>query len=696
MKKINELPVLSGEAQRPKTQVPLSSLKGNSNLGGYSARVGDVIEFPDTIEDVQAFVQAVRPGSSIVRHVIVVKRNGHLDYFSPSYLARRDIHGQVVDSAFAKKMAAFDSDEARIKALIGHTIKCVGIANITTFVFDNGVRTDETHEVHTPIFEDLSHKNDEEKESCSETLGLTNERPVLSGEIQDPKTQVSLSSFKGNGYSSEHSNNMSNYDLKILVDIPCEVFIDSEFKGVVRKDALTKFSLNKGEYQLLLRSTVNQNYSIEEFIFIEYDRILKYSFRERFASRQELVQDSDIRMIDTDCGHRFRDIALGIDLPGEFSTRYGMDDSDEQWTEELNRFHEGFAAVQSLFGRELFFIDPKGNVIAKGYRAISEFHEGLAGVSDGSKYGFVDKTGQIIIGLQFEKAGMFNEGLASVSQNGKWGYINQKGDIVIPCNYDSCGAFKNGYAIVTINSKVGLINTSGRFVIPAEYDKVQQSANPNAYIIVKDKKCGAASVSGSILFPCEYDYIRIFKSNSRVACAGKGKEHFLLNDDRTTTLESDYDTKYYSFFSNRVLQREEKGYDWYSSKMCLCNLQGKPITRHYDYDDDHVVNKGWSWDTWYRGGGLFGFVNDNGEEYITCKYQYAHNFSEDLAAVNKGGSFPPGNGPHFTGGKWGYINRKGEEVVPFQYDNACSFYGGAALVRIGKRSFYIDRYGNEL
>ena len=490
---------------------------------------------------------------------------------------------------------------------------------------------------------------------------------------------------------------MDTYDLKILVDIPCEVFIDSEFKGTVSKDSLTKFSLNKGEYQLLLRSTVNHSYSIEEFIFIEYNRLLKYSFRERFASRQELVKDSDIRMIETDCGHQFRNIALGIDLPGEFATRHGMDDRDEQWTERLNRFHEGFAAVKGFSSGDLFFIDLKGDAIAKGYKEISEFNDGLALVSDGSKYGFIDKTGRTIIDLKYDNAGVFHEGLAAVIQNGKCGYINKIGTIVIPCNYDSCEAFHNGYAIVTINSKVGLINTSGRFVIPAEYDKIQISSNPNAYIIYKGQKCGAASASGSVIFPCEYDYIDIYESNSRVACAGKGQEHFLLNDGRDTTLELGINTKY-SFFSNKVLKRSEKDdVLWYVSRMCLCNLQGKPITRYYDYNVDHVVNEGWNWDTYYRGGGLYGFVNDDGEEFIQCKYQNARNFSDELAAVNKGGSFPPTAGfTYFTGGKWGYINRTGEEVIPLKYDNACSFFGGAALVRIGKRSFYIDKYGNEL
>lgn len=43
---------------------------------------------------------------------------------------------------------------------------------------------------------------------------------------------------------------MEYYDLKVLSDIHCEVYIDSEFKGVAKRDELTKFSLKKGEYHL--------------------------------------------------------------------------------------------------------------------------------------------------------------------------------------------------------------------------------------------------------------------------------------------------------------------------------------------------------------------------------------------------------------------------------------------------------------
>jgi hypothetical protein len=47
------------------------------------------------------------------------------------------------------------------------------------------------------------------------------------------------------------------------------------------------------------------------------------------------------------------------------------------------------------------------------------------------KYGYIDKTGKIVIKPQFDKAYDFSEGLASISLNGKWGFIDNTGKIAI-------------------------------------------------------------------------------------------------------------------------------------------------------------------------------------------------------------------------------------------------------------------------
>lgn len=159
MKKVTNLPVLSGENApgRAKSEVSIDALAGFGNaIGGYSAHIGDTIEFPDTVEDAQVFTQPVRENGTAVQRLIVVTRNGKVDYFSLGCLSRRDIHGEPANNPFAKEMNEYDSDKSRVLALIGKTIKCTGVDQIETYAFDRNTglidRTN-TQKSNVPVFE---------------------------------------------------------------------------------------------------------------------------------------------------------------------------------------------------------------------------------------------------------------------------------------------------------------------------------------------------------------------------------------------------------------------------------------------------------------------------------------------------------------------------------------------------------------
>lgn len=65
------------------------------------------------------------------------------------------------------------------------------------------------------------------------------------------------------------------------------------------------------------------------------------------------------------------------------------------------------------------------------------FSEGLALVSLGSKTGFIDKSGSMLITLPFQGAGSFSEGLAWVESQGKTGFIDKTGRLVISLEFET-------------------------------------------------------------------------------------------------------------------------------------------------------------------------------------------------------------------------------------------------------------------
>ncbi|ECH5021687.1 WG repeat-containing protein, partial [Campylobacter coli] len=54
-------------------------------------------------------------------------------------------------------------------------------------------------------------------------------------------------------------------------------------------------------------------------------------------------------------------------------------------------------------------------------------------------WGFIDKSGKIVIEPKFDGVGNFSEGLAGVELNGKWGFIDKSGKIVIEPKFDDIG-----------------------------------------------------------------------------------------------------------------------------------------------------------------------------------------------------------------------------------------------------------------
>jgi hypothetical protein len=53
------------------------------------------------------------------------------------------------------------------------------------------------------------------------------------------------------------------------------------------------------------------------------------------------------------------------------------------------------------------------------YEECSKFSESLAGVKAAGKWGYIDKMGDVVIGLQFDSVSMFSNGLAKVQVSKK-------------------------------------------------------------------------------------------------------------------------------------------------------------------------------------------------------------------------------------------------------------------------------------
>lgn len=153
----------------------------------------------------------------------------------------------------------------------------------------------------------------------------------------------------------------------------------------------------------------------------------------------------------------------------------------EKYT-KCRSFSEGLAVVEldGKFG----IIDKTGQtVLPFKYYDAGIFSEGLIAVVSNGRVGFIDKSGKEIIPFKFDgvsettdysgdykkynyiyniEQSMFKEGLAPVKINGSWGYIDKTGKVVIASKYKWAYPFENGIARVeTQKSEFNYVRLDG-------------------------------------------------------------------------------------------------------------------------------------------------------------------------------------------------------------------------------------------
>jgi hypothetical protein len=125
-------------------------------------------------------------------------------------------------------------------------------------------------------------------------------------------------------------------------------------------------------------------------------------------------------------------------------------------------------------------------------------------------YGFKDRNGQVVIAPQFQAGafsdffGQFSEGLAAVEYfeagnrskrffpAGKYGFIDKTGRLVVTPRFDGAEPFSQGLAAVRVDKKYGYIDKTGKWVVQPVFDSAS-SFHEGAALVEKDGKYGFIS-----------------------------------------------------------------------------------------------------------------------------------------------------------------------------------------------------------
>jgi len=118
---------------------------------------------------------------------------------------------------------------------------------------------------------------------------------------------------------------------------------------------------------------------------------------------------------------------------------------------------------------------------------VGGYAQELEKFSEGSKWGFHDAAGNVVVPAKYDVVGDFSEGLIAVRLYGKWGYIDTLGNEIISPKYDAIvSGFFEGFTAVCLNKKWGYIDTLGNEISP-KYDVVERFSEGVALVNLNGK-----------------------------------------------------------------------------------------------------------------------------------------------------------------------------------------------------------------
>ena len=307
--------------------------------------------------------------------------------------------------------------------------------------------------------------------------------------------------------------------------------------------------------------------------------------------------------------------------------------------------------------------------ILEKYDEFSDLSEGLALVKLNGKYGFINKSGELVVPCIFNSAHDYKDGCARVGLNNKYGLINSSGEEITKIIYDFIGGFIEGIAEVCLNNKYGFIDFNGKEIFQCKYDGCHYCYD-GVVVLRLDKKYGFGDKSGNLITPFIFDRVGDFhdgiatvKLNNKFGCINK-KGEFVV--------QCVYD------------------YIWDSKDgMCKVELNGSKgfVNNNGVLAVPCIYNKTSDFSEGLAQvelNGKYGFINKSGELVVPCKFDEAYDYKDDYAKVK-------------LNGQYGFINKGGDIVIPNIYSGAENFCQGFACVEeVGGKRGIIDKRGNRI
>ncbi len=269
--------------------------------------------------------------------------------------------------------------------------------------------------------------------------------------------------------------------------------------------------------------------------------------------------------------------------------------------------------------------------------------------------------------------------LYRVFENNKWGYIGKSGQLMVPLVYNTSTDFSEGRACVSIGKYFFILKDDGSRIksedVRSPFREGRAFAgNTMSNIKLLDEN-GKVILSGLKDFePFSDGWALVLMSNAWVYVDRAGQVVMDLTNTVHSAAEqhgpNNLHTKAYPFASgrSRVFLAHEK---WaYIDKAGKIVIPAR-FERAYDFSEGLAR---------VRLDGKWGYIKPDGSYAVEPRFEDVRDFSDGMAAV-------------MLGGKWGYVDAAGKQAIALQFDEPQRFQEGLTQIQQQGKVGFMDKQG---
>lgn len=327
------------------------------------------------------------------------------------------------------------------------------------------------------------------------------------------------------------------------------------------------------------------------------------------------------------------------------------------------RISEGRAAAQEYLNAADYYIasyksQDAMKVIKKGIEALDA--EELKAFFEDHRYSYT-----MLISRYQDIQPTADNQLMPAFDGEKWGYVNDSGRAQLQFVYDKVTPFNAaGYAVVSLEGKYYTITSGG-----AKYG-VDETGVTDVYSVT-DKFILAQADGKYSYYDYDYQcvaaghqYDQITANACGVAAVKKGDKWGIITDAGETVVDFTLDdvavNSLGAVYANNVAM-VKMGDKWY-----LIDMEGNKVSEQGFAGAKAPESSGYI--AVANAEGMWGFIDQQGKEVISCQYSDALSFSNHLGAVK-------------IVDNWGYISESNVLVIEENLEDAQPFHNGVAQAK---------------